>query len=128
MMHMQPNYTPEQINYYDLLRVRPNASDDDVKRAYRSLVKKIHPDCHPENRKMAEHQLKIVNEAYNCLKTKPNRLAYNQHLKQYYKQLRHMKAIRAHNDNKSRRSPSMLAAMTKKILRMLKSSSTSHQS
>ena len=122
-MQIQPSWTPKQINYYDLLSVRPNASDDDIKKAYRMLVKKIHTDYHPNNRKAAEYQLKIVNEAYSCLKSKTNRVIYNQHLKQYQKQLRRTKGLRANNDNKANRSPSMLVSMTRKILYLLKSSS-----
>ena len=66
-----------QPSYYDILKVSPNSSDEDIKRAYRMLVKKFHPDFHPHNKKLAEMRLRIINEAYNGIKTPEKRSAYN---------------------------------------------------
>ena len=41
-------------NYYDILGVDKKASQDDIKKAYRNLVKKYHPDLHPGDAAAAE--------------------------------------------------------------------------
>ena len=53
-------------NYYDILGVSKTASDDEIKKAYRSLAKKYHPDLNPGNNEAAE-KLKEVNEAFSVL-------------------------------------------------------------
>ena len=50
-------------NYYEVLGVDKSASDADIKKAYRSLAKKYHPDMNPGD-KEAEQKFKEVNEAY----------------------------------------------------------------
>jgi DnaJ-class molecular chaperone len=56
-------------DYYDVLGVTKNASDDDIKKAYRKLASKFHPDKEPDDSKKAvlETQLKEINEAYETL-------------------------------------------------------------
>ena len=63
-------------NYYDILGVNKNASDDEIKKAYRSLAKKYHPDLNPGNAEAAE-KLKQVNEAYSVLSDKTKRQNYD---------------------------------------------------
>jgi molecular chaperone DnaJ len=63
-------------NYYDILGVNKNASDDEIKKAYRSLAKKYHPDLNPGNAEAAE-KLKEVNEAYGVLSDKTKRQNYD---------------------------------------------------
>lgn len=63
-------------NYYDILGVNKNASDDEIKKAYRSLAKKYHPDLNPGNAEAAE-KLKEVNEAYSVLSDKTKRQNYD---------------------------------------------------
>ena len=63
-------------NYYDILGVSKTASDDDIKKAYRSLAKKYHPDLNPGNAEAAE-KLKEVNEAYSVLSDKTKRQNYD---------------------------------------------------
>ena len=53
-------------NYYEILGINKNASQDDIKNAYRKLAKKYHPDLHP-NDKEAEEKFKEINEAYGVL-------------------------------------------------------------
>ena len=52
--------------YYRTLGVQPGASQDDLKKAYRALAKKYHPDLHPGDQE-AETRFKEVNEAYEVL-------------------------------------------------------------
>lgn len=56
---------------YSILRLRPGASQADVKQAYRKLVKVWHPDRFPHSlqKQEAEEKLKQINEAYNTLKS-----------------------------------------------------------
>lgn len=63
-------------NYYDILGVNKNASDDEIKKAYRTLAKKYHPDLNPGNAEAAE-KLKQVNEAYSVLSDKTKRQNYD---------------------------------------------------
>ena len=54
-------------NPYDVLGVSPNASDEEIKRAYRELSRKYHPDSYMNNplADLAEEKFKQVQEAYN---------------------------------------------------------------
>lgn len=63
-------------NYYDILGVSKTASDDDIKKAYRSLAKKYHPDLNQGSAEAAE-KLKEVNEAYEVLSDKTKRSNYD---------------------------------------------------
>ena len=54
-------------DYYKILGVERNANKEEIKRAYRKLALKTHPDRNPENSK-AEEQFKEINEAYQVLK------------------------------------------------------------
>jgi len=63
-------------DYYEILGVPRDASQDDIKRAYRKLARKYHPDVSTESD--AEEQIKTVNEAYEVLKDKEKRAAYDQ--------------------------------------------------
>ena len=63
-------------NYYDILGINKNASDDEIKKAYRSLAKKYHPDLNPGNAEAAE-KLKEVNEAYGVLSDKQKKQNYD---------------------------------------------------
>lgn len=58
-------------NYYELLGLTKDANQDEIKRAYRTLSKKFHPDLNPNN-KQAEEQFKKISEAYNVL-SDPNK-------------------------------------------------------
>ena len=53
----------DKRDYYEVLGVDKSASDADIKKAYRSLAKKYHPDMNPGD-KEAEQKFKEVNEAY----------------------------------------------------------------
>lgn len=56
-------------NPYSVLGVEPTASDEDIKRAYRELARKYHPDNYQNNplADLAEEKMKAVNEAYDAI-------------------------------------------------------------
>lgn len=64
-------------DYYEVLGVDKNVSDDDLKKAYRRLAKKYHPDANPDNKEEAEKKFKEVNEAYEVLSDKQKRSMYD---------------------------------------------------
>lgn len=56
------------VDYYKILQVDKNANDEDLKKAYRKLAMKWHPDKNPTNKKEAEAKFKEISEAYEvCL-------------------------------------------------------------
>src|SRR5690349_10762595 len=64
-------------DYYEILGVARNASESDIKKAYRRLAMKYHPDRNPDN-KEAEEQFKKVKNAYEILSDKQKRAYYDQ--------------------------------------------------
>ena len=67
----------DKRDYYEVLGVSKTATDDELKRAYRTLAKKYHPDMNPGD-KEAEAKFKEINEAYGVLSDPNKRSQYDQ--------------------------------------------------
>ncbi len=65
-------------DYYEVLGVNRDASEEEIKKAYRRLAMKWHPDRNPDNPKAEEH-FKEANEAYEILTSAEKRAAYDQY-------------------------------------------------
>ena len=68
----------EKKDYYEILGVSKSATDDELKKAYRKMAKKYHPDANPNNKAEAEKKFKEVNEAYEVLSNPQKRKMYDQ--------------------------------------------------
>ncbi len=64
-------------DYYEILGVDKNASDQEIKKAYRKLAKKYHPDANLDNKEEAEKKFKDIGEAYEVLSDPQKRKSYD---------------------------------------------------
>ncbi|CAA7061831.1 unnamed protein product [Microthlaspi erraticum] len=67
------------VDYFKLLQVDRSANDDELKKAYRKLAMKWHPDKNPNNKKEAEAKFKQISEAYDVLSDTQKRAIYEQY-------------------------------------------------
>lgn len=70
------------LNPYQTLNISPDASDEEVTKAYRNLAKKYHPDLHP-NDPTAERRMKEVNQAYDSIQAIRNGSSSKDSFNQY---------------------------------------------
>lgn len=67
----------QKRDYYEVLGVQKGASEEEIKKAYRKLAKKYHPDMNPDD-KVAEGKFKEVSEAYEVLSSSDKKARYDQ--------------------------------------------------
>lgn len=68
-------------NYYEILEVDKNASQEIIEKAYKTLAKRYHPDLQDDGKEQEyEEKMKLINEAYEILSNDFKREAYNQSL------------------------------------------------
>ncbi|KAM8857190.1 dnaJ homolog subfamily B member 2 isoform 1-T1 [Synchiropus picturatus] len=67
------------VDYYNILGVSRTATQDEIKKAYRKLALKWHPDKNPDNKEEAERKFKEVAEAYEVLSDSSKRNAYDRY-------------------------------------------------
>ena len=68
-----------EVNYYDILEVPKNATDADIKKAYRRLAMKWHPDKNPDNAEEAARIFQDIGEAYDVLSDMEKRAIYDRY-------------------------------------------------
>ncbi len=68
----------EKRDYYEVLGVQKGASEAEIKKAYRKMAIKYHPDRNRDNKEEAEAKMKEINEAYDVLKDPQKKAQYDQ--------------------------------------------------
>ncbi len=71
----------EDLSYYEILEVTQSADKTTIKKAYRAMAKKYHPDKNPGD-EAAEHKFKLCNEAYQCLSDEQQKSVYDRYGKE----------------------------------------------
>lgn len=65
------------MNHYELLKIKPTASQKEIKKAYRILAKAYHPDTYKGDKAFAEDKMQEINHAYDILSDENARKAYD---------------------------------------------------
>ncbi|MDX1348808.1 MAG: J domain-containing protein [Putridiphycobacter sp.] len=89
------------IDYYKILGIPKNATEQEVKKAYRKLARKYHPDVNPNNAE-AEKKFKEINEANEVLSNAENRVKYDKYGKDW-KHAEEFEKARAQQQNQNSR-------------------------
>ena len=74
---MQGKVNMSKRDYYEVLGVEKTATADEIKKAYRKLAKKYHPDANSDNKEEAEKKFKEIAEAYEVLSDDTKRKQYD---------------------------------------------------
>ena len=80
-------------NYYEILEISNNASQETIERVYKLLAKKYHPDLNPENPEAAAEKFKEISEAYEILSDSEKREKYNRELEEERKQIEYQNQV-----------------------------------
>ncbi len=72
------------MNHYDTLGIKRDASQQEIKDAYKKLVKKYHPDVYPGDKTFAEKKTQEINYAYDILSNKESKEAYDEEINPSY--------------------------------------------
>ncbi|ESO01695.1 hypothetical protein HELRODRAFT_81359, partial [Helobdella robusta] len=67
------------LDYYNVLEIAQTANEGEIKKAYRKMALKWHPDKNPGNKEEAEAKFKEISEAYEVLSDKEKREIYNKY-------------------------------------------------
>ncbi len=89
------------VDYYKVLEIDKNASEDDVKKAYRKLARKLHPDLNP-NDKEANKKFQQINEANEVLSDPEKRKKYNLYGENWEHGAEYEQARKNQSENKNR--------------------------
>lgn len=65
------------MDYYKILEIKKDASENDIKKAYRRLAAKWHPDKNINNKEVAEKKFKEITQAYDTLKDRDKKYIYD---------------------------------------------------
>ena len=71
----------EDLSYYEILEISRESDKTTIKKAYRTMAKKYHPDKNPGDEE-AEHKFKLCNEAYQCLSDEQQKSVYDRYGKE----------------------------------------------
>jgi curved DNA-binding protein len=91
------------IDYYKILGIKKKSTQDEIKKAYRKLARKHHPDLNP-NDKVAEQKFKEINEANEVLSNPENRKKYDKYGKDWEHGEEYEKARRQHQQSQGQYS------------------------
>lgn len=93
------------IDYYEILEIEFDSDSSEIKAAYRRLVKKFHPDLHPNNPE-ATAKMQLINEAYLILSDAEARQLYNKEWARFYSYSKNENKAEETADSKNRNSNS----------------------
>ncbi|MCX7804077.1 MAG: DnaJ domain-containing protein [Planctomycetota bacterium] len=71
------------INYYEVLEVQPEAKPEEIRRSFRRLAKKYHPDHNSDRTEWAEAKIRVILKAYDTLMNATERAEYDKKLRPY---------------------------------------------
>lgn len=74
----------EKMSHYDTLGIKKDASNQEIKDAYKKLVKKYHPDVYPGDKSFAEKKTQEINYAYDILSNEESKKAYDEKISPSY--------------------------------------------
>lgn len=69
----------DEESYYNILEIKENASQEEIKKAYRRLALKWHPDKNPDNKDLAERKFKKITQAYEVLSDMEKKKIYDRY-------------------------------------------------